>query len=523
MLWAWTVASGWCVDLHVGPTRPYPTLGEAVAAANAGDRILVDGGVYTEDINIQNVVDVEIVGSGSDPATGTVFGGGSGSTQWLVRSSTLVLSDLVIDGGNARRALTIEVNSDVEISNLRMRYGAQATGAGISVSASDLSLRDSFVEDNVATVAGGGLHVINDATVIVDGTTFSGNRTNGDGGAAWIGAFGDLTVRRSVFADNLAELGAGITCSTAERCTVEDSTFERNLANSGGGGLYAFYVDDLTVLRSAFCGNRAAATSGGGMMLVDGAAVVRNSTFLADDAILNGGGVAIVGADLTLENNTFVGSHAGRRGGAVFQEGAAATTSANNLYVDDLADEAPFAAVDMIGGTRTGGWDMYFDNDSDVFPERLPNDWSDLDPLLTLSGACEAPEPDLAGPSIDRGSPDILDPDGTRSDLGATGGPNALRDRDGDGVFDGEDCDDADPARAEDCDSGPCDTAVESCGPDDPTPADERPSADGASGNVGCGCGSGPSPTVPALLLALVALRRRYSGSTQTFPPTFRA
>jgi MYXO-CTERM domain-containing protein len=57
----------------------------------------------------------------------------------------------------------------------------------------------------------------------------------------------------------------------------------------------------------------------------------------------------------------------------------------------------------------------------------------------------------LAGsPALDRGDPAVLDRDGSRSDLGATGGPEGVRlvDADGDGFPAGRDCDDGDVAVA---------------------------------------------------------------------------
>ena len=76
------------------------------------------------------------------------------------------------------------------------------------------------------------------------------------------------------------------------------------------------------------------------------------------------------------------------------------------------------------------------------------------DPRLTVmgDGPCNAAAwlPDLGGFAIDRGDPKRFDPDGFRSDIGASGGPEAHRDYDQDGFLDGQgedrDCADLNPA-----------------------------------------------------------------------------
>jgi hypothetical protein len=53
-------ASGWAADRHV-PTTTYPTIAAAVAAAQSGDRIIVDSGTYHENV-VSGVADLEFVG-----------------------------------------------------------------------------------------------------------------------------------------------------------------------------------------------------------------------------------------------------------------------------------------------------------------------------------------------------------------------------------------------------------------------------------------------------------------------------
>ena len=157
MWWAWTADTGWAEELRVGLVHPYQSLNEALVDAVPGDRILLDAGRYAEDTDLVDVDGLEIVGAGSDPVTGTVFAGGDGPSQWHLDAATnIILRDLAIDGENARRALDIINGSSVDAWNVRLSRGAQATGAGIDVVGSTLSLYGGIVESNVSTGTGGG-------------------------------------------------------------------------------------------------------------------------------------------------------------------------------------------------------------------------------------------------------------------------------------------------------------------------------------------------------------------------------
>lgn len=510
----------WGADLQVGPTRPHPTLGSALAVAVPGDRIRVDAGIYEEDTDLLQISGIEIAGAGSDPVTGTVFTGGDGPSQWLVDGSDLVFRDLVLDGGGDLRALTLQQGAVIEAWNLRIQNGSHTSGAGISVDDSTLALHDSVVYGNSTTGNGGGMLILNGGVVTADGCRFTGNHANAEGGAIRVGTDSTLVLTRASVLDNTASAGAGVACNSAARCTVEDAVFEGNASVEGGGGLYAFQVDEVRVLRTAFCGNTASTTSGGHLTLMQTlTALVRNSSFLDGEAAVYGGGLFVRDTTLALENDTFLGDRATTRGGAFFQDGSTTTRSVNNLFLESGSDVAPFAAVDIVSGTVTSSYDLFWGNLVDRFPALLPTDIVDLDPLVARPATCVTPEPLSGSPTFDAGDPAILDPDGSRSDLGATGGPDAIRDRDGDGTTDDLDCNDADPEQGPDLpelcdgDDDDCDGLVdEGCATD--APIDRGPvTGEGGAAEPGCACTSAPSGSgwllLGAPLLAVLQARLR--------------
>jgi predicted outer membrane repeat protein len=304
-------------------------------------------------------------------------------------------------------------NSRVE-SNEFYDNSAGDDGGGAKFSHSEHEFLSNYMEGNSTGDAGGGLELDNDSTYVTD----------------------------SVFINNSAGRGAGLhNWRTEARFTIENSEFIGNTASDCGGGLqfdnspYRITVRDLWLE-----GNEAG----------DGAALCVDRVYRDPEDV---GGEENYYQDtlLAIENLIMTDNEAGDDGGAMYVR--AGEVNIENVVLD--GNEGPDAgAMSVKGGTVTitntiisnnsGGPALYVEDTEDG-PGSITVTYSNLygnssvvsgldDPRGTAGNMDENPDFDnsagdfslrSSSPCIDAGSPDIRDSDGSRSDMGAYGGPGA--------------------------------------------------------------------------------------------------
>ncbi len=323
-----------------------------------------------------------------------------------------------------------------------------------------LSLTSSaFTSNHAAAGDGGAIELAADASMDVDACAFDANEAGDDGGAISFQPQDlghDLTITASTFMDNLAGgSGGALYLDQGSAVELSDLALHTNMASRDGGGVYAEDTDEVTAVRIWFFGNTAA-SEGGAWAEVDlGAGTIFTNNLVVENSAATGGGLWLYGASQAyVVNNTFVGNDATIEGGHLDLEAGSAEII-NNLFawaVDgggvhgdstaaSLSDRYNNDAWDNSGGDWTGDFDEVAGQDGNL----------DLDPQLQdYSEDGDADNDDyhlaLTSPCIDAGHHSIIDPDGSASDIGAYGGPDAdVTDSDGDGWFDSLDCDDTDP------------------------------------------------------------------------------
>ncbi len=288
---------------------------------------------------------------------------------------------------------------------------ASDDAGGMKVSHSSNSIADNWFEANVTGDAGGGLELDND-TSDVTGTTFI---------------------------DNVAGRGAGLHSWTNEgRLTLEDLYFQGNEATDCGGAIQMDNNPYLVTVRNIEAFENSA---------VDGAALcldkkpidsdydveepgnteeskvkVSASVFADNTASDDGAGVYNKLGHLTLSNVTIADS-TGVEGAIALKE----------------LSETTLVNVSITGISGTGGI-LWEEGTLDI----SYSNFDDLDGDVIIGGSSPvgsdgniSEDPDYADPGgwdyslssgsdlIDAGDPSIKDSDGTRSDIGASGGPDA--------------------------------------------------------------------------------------------------
>ena len=265
---------------------------------------------------------------------------------------------------------------------------------------------------NGAAGAGGG--IVNNGSLSISGTVFSGDQATGGtglhgGSGASGGAIlnsGILSVAGSSFINNAAsgashgEGGAIYNNGASAATTVSGCTFSGNSANGAaryaGGGAIANYAGAVKILDSTFFGNSAngiSAVNGGAIVNHDGGTLyVANSTISGNWADSYGGGIYVENGTSTVANTIVDGNWLG-------------TPSTVTMY-DDYDDQTGAAA--FAGGASDGGGNLfgyYNAAPSGMDPTQPAAPAISLAPLGSYGGPTQTMIPLPGSPAICAGTP----------------------------------------------------------------------------------------------------------------------
>ena len=145
-----------------------------------------------------------------------------------------------------------------------------------------LTVIDSVIENNDA--ANGGAMANGGAIVSISGSRFSGNFSEGEGGA--IRSFGSTVIRDSTFNDNDSDSTSGAIFVGNQDLTVINSTFSGNTAREEGGAIGTMDGSEVTLINSTVSNNRSDSDDdgndlGGGLFFGNDDTVLLQNTIVA--------------------------------------------------------------------------------------------------------------------------------------------------------------------------------------------------------------------------------------------------
>jgi len=340
------------------------TLIDGVAAGDGG-AITSSAHVVLQDTTLENNTatgsggairanSVEVTGASVLKAnTAADEGGAIHSTGDVsIADTTELTENMVTTGGNGGAVNapsgTVTVTDAVEMSD--NHTDTSGSGGCIAADTIDLDVTSESVFFNNSAEHAGGCLFAHD-TADVTGATFATNSSQDNrGGAISAGTIvsaGSIVVTDSVFGGNspgdgnTAAIAGGAIGSIHASVSVTGSTFENNsiVANPSGGGGAIFSSDDSTldVTDSTFTANHAPSTAGGGGGAIEASnddldVTVQGSTFAGNTAlgtVGNGGALLIVQGDAVIENSTFVDNEASEFGGVITVSGISTTSLTN--------------------------------------------------------------------------------------------------------------------------------------------------------------------------------------------------
>jgi predicted outer membrane repeat protein len=301
------------VDLGLGPLRSaeaatiavpadQPSVAAALAAAGAGDSIVLSPGVYHES-GLRIPVGVTLRGAGA------------------------TASETVLDAGGLGRILLVEsVTDSTFIQNLTFRNALalgknsyEQSGGAVFISRSSVRIDNCVFTDNTAEAHGGAIRV-SASSPTIEGCTFRGNEAPNGGGGAIEASFGSSPmIVGCLFETNAAQWGGAVSVRVGGTVTVQNSKLVGNLALGSlgyGGAIFADKNSVVGVINTVMSSNQArfggavacfansmvnlahvtvtdnrSAVLGGGMLIIDASPYISNSIFAFND----GTGIGVAG------------------------------------------------------------------------------------------------------------------------------------------------------------------------------------------------------------------------------------
>jgi len=451
------VADDGCVVCTATVPGDFPAIQEAIDAATDWDAICVEPGTYVEDLDFLGLT-LSVLGIAGPYAT-TVQGNSFGSVVSLVsgEGSGALLQGFTVTGGYGR---------DGELE-----------AGGVTVSGSHPVLARLVIEGNESEggygagllVDGGAAPVV--AEVIVRDNTISAFAAWG--GGIYVEAsspvFTDVLVQGNLIEDADYGYGNNVALDMAS-CTWSDSSIVDGDMYAYGSGVVLERVHIGTEDGESGLEAVGGEITGTNVVFADNDSVglqIRNAAVTLDGFVFVGNGHPawdygsglhdLGGCTVELTNGVFRGNWSGLIG-----EGDSSWTL-TNVVIDHHDEYGVFMTTGTATFSHCAVWDNAVDFAGIASPVGTDGNVS-IDPeFLDASGNNPfAWDLHLAGPSplVDAGDPGLLDLDGSVSDIGAYGGPNAGGwDLDGDGYFEwwmpgiydfgvypgqGWDCDDSD-------------------------------------------------------------------------------
>ncbi|MDQ7815536.1 MAG: T9SS type A sorting domain-containing protein [Melioribacteraceae bacterium] len=320
----------------------YPTIQGAIDAANSGDTIKVDKGVYVENISL--------------------------TKNGIIILSTSPREETIIDGSNTFTTFFCSGNNN-RINGFTIRNGKATLGGGIYCDG-ESSFMNILIENNIALDAGGGIYSDGNSTysdVIIQGNLVERNYSSGmptifGGGGVYFSKKSHSILNNVVIDNNSCQYGGGVMVGS-ELDLQSNPTFNNvtiinnnstgmgggiyikisnleldgikiinNYAKLAGGGIYTAH-DKLILYNSIICNNKTDGVGGG--INCSNIAQILNSTISFNEAN-KGGGIFITGVSPSFQSVVITNNNA-NEGSGIFktsQEGGSVANSnfLNNRY-----------------------------------------------------------------------------------------------------------------------------------------------------------------------------------------------
>jgi len=227
----------------------FPTIQAGIDGAEDGDTVLVDRGIYAENINFH--------------AQSILL-----TSYYLFDEDTLTIRNTVIDGQNNGSTVVFASYEFIHsvINGFLIRGGDAVFGGGITCWLSSPTISNNIIKNNSAE-QGGGIYCKSSEARILNNALLGNTATSAGGGlCAW---WCELIINGNTIMHNDASAGGGVYANEDQRFHMTDNIIAYNETNGYGGGLYFESADlfsqniDVLIEHNKFLGNSAGGDGGG--------------------------------------------------------------------------------------------------------------------------------------------------------------------------------------------------------------------------------------------------------------------
>jgi hypothetical protein len=342
----------------------YPAIQQGIDASADGDTVLVQPGTYVENINF----------NGHNIVLGSLF---------LTTGDTSYIEQTVIDGDSAGTVVTFDSGEDSTafVIGLTISNGFSLSGAGIICNSSSPVISKNIIIENNSVDKGGGLYFGFNSNPRISDNFILANTA--DLGGGFYGDSSNSMIQYNIIADNTARRGGGFYCGPGSDLAINNNVIRENVAtgpNFGGrgGGGFIYDCSNLTIINSEISRNTAIGRGGGVYLQLSNSIFDRN-TISDNFAYLGSDAIYCLDSSPLITNSI------------IWEAGG------SNIYL--WGNSIPQISYCNINGIWEGEGNIHV---NPLFVDRENNDYN----------VC------AESPCIDSGDPDMIDPDGTRVDIG---------------------------------------------------------------------------------------------------------
>ena len=382
----------------------FPTIQDGVDYSNNGDTILVNPGVYNENILIDEKELIIISNIGRDS---TIIDGNSNGpviTFNNINAENTLLSGFTIQNGTGAFMTNSNFGGGIlckysmpKLNDLIIQNNTAFAGGGICYYAIDSTnntpiISNSIIKNNLAS-EGGGIFAINHHLTI-ENTDIHNNGMDlfGSGGGIQI-LLGSLTMNDVNIQYNETRFGGGIYISNSN-ATLQKININNNYAEAKGGGIWIGGNTNINFEKALIYNNQ---SNNGGGIFTSNSNININHTTITDNSVTPnslGAGIYMNSGNATINNSIIYFNYSQN------------TFNNPNYNLGGYSNDN-FSEYD-ITYSNIQGVDNWVPSGVGIISESplFVNSNNDYNLLLT-------------SPCIDSGDPALYDLDGTRSDMGA--------------------------------------------------------------------------------------------------------